>query len=284
MILFNLNVFQIRLKGIHSMNLMKMTKILTTVGLATSILVSGSLTANATPSLNASMQTINAPALSVNVLTKASVKQMKTTAKLNVRSNAGLKYKRIATLKKGATVTVNGTKPGWAKVESGKTSGWVSSKYLTTIKKISVKKPPAKKQTSKKISIKSVKSYSDAQKYLKQHCPNVKIKKISGYTSHYNPNNNTIAVSQAHTKSYRMGFVFAHELSHHYQWSAFYKTRVNQWSKDVRNKKIERQADKMAYHMYGGVGQGFYNKKKASGKELTNVKNMISNGQKRGCK
>lgn len=216
----------------------------------------------------------------VNVAAKASTKTMKTKSALNVRKNAGTKYKKVGTLKKGTTVKVSKTKSGWSQVKAGKLSGWASSKYLVTT--TTKKKAPVKKR-AKKIAISQVKTYGDAQRYLRESCKQVKIKKIGGRTSHYNPNTRTIAISNAHTKSYRMGFVFAHELSHHYQWKGHYQNRTGAWNKDIKNKKIEKQADQMSYYLTGKVGQGVYNKKKATGKSLTNVKNMINKGKRAGC-
>lgn len=220
----------------------------------------------------------------VNVAAKASTKTMKTKSALNVRKNAGVKYKKVGTLKKGATVKVSKTKSGWSQIKSGKLSGWVSSKYLVAPGKAPVKKKnTSKKYAPKKIALSQVKTYGDAQRYLRESCKQVKIKKIGGRTSHYNPNTNTIAISSAHTKSYRMGFVFAHELSHHYQWKGHYQNRTRDWNRDIRNKKIEKQADQMSYYLTGKVGQGVYTKSKATGKNLTNVKNMINKGKRAGC-
>lgn len=270
---------------------MNFKKILVTTALAVT-LASGGITpataaSPATPNIQSSVQVSSAP-INVNVAAAKKTKTMKTTSALNVRKNAGTKYKKVATLKKGTTVTVLKTKSGWSEIKSGKTKGWVSSKYLTSKTsaakpKTTVKKSSAKKPAAKKIALSKVKSYSDAQRYLRESCKPVKIKKISGNVSHYNPNTRTIAIAISHTKSPRMGFVFAHELSHHYQWEGYYKSRVGAWNKDIRNKKIEKQADQMSYYLTGKVGQGVYNKKKATGKQLTEVKNMINKGKKAGC-
>lgn len=273
---------------------MDFKKILTSGALAAAIIAGGaSVPANAftAPITQSSIQSAHVSSVStpaaVKIATAAKTKKMKTKTALNVRKNAGTKYKRIGTLKKGATVTVVKTKSGWSQVKSGKLSGWVSSKYLTNITaakpKTKVKKAAPKKSSTKKLAISKVKTYSDAQKYLKQSCKGVKIKQISGNVSHYNPNNRTIAIAKSHVKSSRMGFVFVHEFSHHLQWTGKYKNNVSGWNKAIRNKSLEVQADQMAYYLHGGVGKGVYTKKKATGKSLTNIKNIYSKGMKAGC-
>jgi len=229
----------------------------------------------------AGVSTIATPT-GVKIATAAKAKSMKTKSALNVRKNAGVKYKKVGTLKKGATVTVVKTKSGWSQIKSGKLSGWVSSKYLTNITAANPK-TKVKKATPKKLAISKVKTYSDAQRYLKQSCKGVKIKQISGRVSHYNPNTRTIAIAKSHVKSSRMGFVFVHEFSHHLQWTGKYKNNVSGWNKAIRNKSLEVQADQMAYYLHGSVGQGVYTKKKATGKSLTNIKNIYSKGVKAGC-
>lgn len=58
-----------------------------------------------------------------------------TASALNVRSGAGVKYKKVGLLKKNNSVTVTGTtKNGWSKIKFKGKTAYVSSKYLTTKK------------------------------------------------------------------------------------------------------------------------------------------------------
>lgn len=70
-------------------------------------------------------------------VTKASGKYKVTATALNVRTNAGTKYKRVGTLKKGKVITVNGKKGNWYRFKYKGKNRYISGKYL-------------KKQTTKK--------------------------------------------------------------------------------------------------------------------------------------
>lgn len=63
--------------------------------------------------------------------TKTYTRYVHTSTKLNVRSGAGTKYKKVSTLKNNAKVTVYETKSGWSRVGTNK---WVSSSYLYSYK------------------------------------------------------------------------------------------------------------------------------------------------------
>lgn len=68
---------------------------------------------------------------------------------LNVRSNAGTKYSKLGTVKKGAAVTLTGEKTGtdkakWYRIKFGSKTGYVHSKYVTVK---STSKPSAPKPT-----------------------------------------------------------------------------------------------------------------------------------------
>ncbi|RSD25224.1 N-acetylmuramoyl-L-alanine amidase [Mesobacillus subterraneus] len=52
---------------------------------------------------------------------------------LNVRSKPGTGYSKVGKLKKNDMIAVVGNSKSWSKVSYGKKTGWVSSKYLTTI-------------------------------------------------------------------------------------------------------------------------------------------------------
>ncbi|MDC7724469.1 SH3 domain-containing protein [Priestia megaterium] len=64
------------------------------------------------------------------VTVNTTVKTGTTTSNLNVRQTASTSAKKVTTLTKGTTVTINETKNGWYRITSGKYSGWVSSSYI----------------------------------------------------------------------------------------------------------------------------------------------------------
>ncbi|MEK3798534.1 N-acetylmuramoyl-L-alanine amidase [Peribacillus sp. FSL H8-0477] len=74
------------------------------------------------------------PAESVSAA--ATVKAKVNASSLNVRAKASTSAKKLGALKKGNTVTISQEKSGWSKIPYGKTSGWVSSKYLTKVKTV----------------------------------------------------------------------------------------------------------------------------------------------------
>ncbi len=53
-----------------------------------------------------------------------------TARSLNIRKSASSEAKVVGTLKKGATVTINGTKGSWYKISSGRKSGYVYKSYI----------------------------------------------------------------------------------------------------------------------------------------------------------
>lgn len=60
------------------------------------------------------------------------------TSSLNVRSGPSTNYKVVFTLKKNTVVTKQATSGSWFKIKSGSKTGYVSSKYLTAVKKVNV--------------------------------------------------------------------------------------------------------------------------------------------------
>ncbi|MBY6052134.1 N-acetylmuramoyl-L-alanine amidase [Cytobacillus firmus] len=56
-----------------------------------------------------------------------------TATILNVRAKATVSSSVIGKLKKGQVVTVSAQQKGWSKITTGKTTGWVSSTYLTPV-------------------------------------------------------------------------------------------------------------------------------------------------------
>jgi uncharacterized protein YraI len=53
-----------------------------------------------------------------------------TTGAVNVRSGAGTKFSRLATLPRGTSVSVGRCDRGWCAIEADDVSGWVSARYL----------------------------------------------------------------------------------------------------------------------------------------------------------
>lgn len=73
-----------------------------------------------------------------SISTVASKKTYKTTASLNARTGSGVKYRLKFTIPKGKTVTYLAKgKNGWAKVSYKGKTGYVNTKYLKTVKKVS---------------------------------------------------------------------------------------------------------------------------------------------------
>ena len=74
-----------------------------------------------------------------------------TTTSLNVRSGAGTKYSKIASLTKGSKVTIIETKNNWHKIKmsNGKT-GWVSAEYISTSSSSSSSNTSSSSSTSSK--------------------------------------------------------------------------------------------------------------------------------------
>lgn len=73
------------------------------------------------------------------------VKTGTTTSNLNVRQAASTAAKKVTTLSKGTTVTINETKNGWYRITSGKYTGWVSSSYINVSAQVT---NPAKPDTN----------------------------------------------------------------------------------------------------------------------------------------
>ncbi len=86
-----------------------------------------------------------------NKVEAAVVKAGTTTSNLNVRQTASTSAKKVTTLAKGTTVTINETKSGWYHITSGKDSGWVSSSYVKVIQEsTSIPSKPATGNTTVK--------------------------------------------------------------------------------------------------------------------------------------
>lgn len=54
-----------------------------------------------------------------------------TTSPVNVRSGAGSKYTRLATLPLGTSVWVDSCNGGWCAINAGGVTGWISARYLS---------------------------------------------------------------------------------------------------------------------------------------------------------
>lgn len=75
----------------------------------------------------------NRSSLTTTFVVKKVIKQKTgkvTVSRLNVRATASTKSKVIRTLKKNQTVTIVSTTGSWKKIKQGKTTGYVSSKYI----------------------------------------------------------------------------------------------------------------------------------------------------------
>lgn len=75
---------------------------------------------------------------------KSSSVKYVTTADLNMRTGASVKYKRIVTIPRGKTVEYVGKSGTWYKVKYGSKVGYVSSKYLKTSGSTTTKKVASK--------------------------------------------------------------------------------------------------------------------------------------------
>lgn len=67
---------------------------------------------------------------------------MQTTAALNLRKGASTSAARITTLAKGTKVTISASSGAWRKVTVGSRTGWVDSRFLTSVP-AAKPKPPA---------------------------------------------------------------------------------------------------------------------------------------------
>ncbi len=100
-----------------------------TIALSVTGAVAGSQAATAAPTSGAA-----AVSASARVVPAAAAKKvMVTTTDLNLRTSPSTSAKIITTLKKGTKVTVTSSKGVWRKVTVGKRTGWVHSKFLTSL-------------------------------------------------------------------------------------------------------------------------------------------------------
>lgn len=63
------------------------------------------------------------------------------TSRLNVRKSPSAKGSLLGSLKKGEEITVISINNGWAKIEYGKSIGYVSAKYLQELPKQTIEEP-----------------------------------------------------------------------------------------------------------------------------------------------
>ena len=82
-----------------------------------------------------SVLTVFTPVESVSAASKIEAKV--TASILNVRAKASASSKITGKLKKGTAVTISKESGKWANISSGKISGWVSTAYLSKMKKTS---------------------------------------------------------------------------------------------------------------------------------------------------
>lgn len=87
---------------------------------------------------------------------------------LNVRSGPGTNHSVVSVVTQGQSLTVSATSGSWDKVAFGKKTGWVSGKYLSTTKPVTVKvEQPAKTSTTKKTATKISPTYTNDADRLK---------------------------------------------------------------------------------------------------------------------
>ncbi|SDM51900.1 Mannosyl-glycoprotein endo-beta-N-acetylglucosaminidase [Fictibacillus solisalsi] len=87
---------------------------------------------------------------------KTTTKYVKVSGALNLRKDMTTKSAVIKTLKDGAEVTVYSEMNGWAKVKAGSSTGYVSTKYLTSTKPGTPKPSPAPKPSEPETAVRFV--------------------------------------------------------------------------------------------------------------------------------
>lgn len=131
-----------------------------------------------------------------------------------------------------------------------------------------------------------ISTYEAGEAYLARYCPTVSMTVTSDDTrSIYDPNTQTIKISEYHVDTDIFGWVFIHELMHHYQWSAKYQHDVEGWNAGIEDgdHHLEVQADQMTYYVYGEEGHGHYTTEPATGDALIEVKDLVYRGSILGC-
>lgn len=136
--------------------------------------------------------------------------------------------------------------------------------------------------TAEQEALHDVTSYDAAEAYLTEYCPRVTLERIPGDTSYYIPPTETIQLAEQHLQSDELGFIFTHELMHHYQYHGKYKHSRSVWNAGIEDKTIEIEADRMTYHLYG-EGNGGYTNIPATGAELEKIEHIIRIGNTTGC-
>lgn len=72
--------------------------------------------------------------LGTNHASAASKEGIVTADILNVREKASTSSKKMGTVKKGQVVTITKQQNGWSQIKYGSKNGWVSEKYISTVK------------------------------------------------------------------------------------------------------------------------------------------------------
>ena len=90
----------------------------------------------------------------------STTKYVESNISLNVRKGPGTNYSVVTTLSGGTKVTVKSTEDGWSKITTGNTTGYVSSKYLTSTK------PSSSGSSSSSTSTSASKLIDYAKKFL----------------------------------------------------------------------------------------------------------------------
>lgn len=123
---------------------------------------------------------------------------------------------------------------------------------------------------------------SSAREYLARHCPGVGLESVQGSTSYYDPNRGVIMLgTNMRGGESRLYFVLMHELMHHYQWQYY---SADQWNAKLSDGSLEREADQMTFHVAPStINQGYYTNSPASGSQLSQVQQIVSQGRAAGC-
>ena len=117
-------------------------------------------TGNTTGYVSSKYLTSSRPSADNDSNETSTTKYVESNISLNVRKGPGTNYSVVTTLSGGTKVTVKSTEDGWSKITTGNTTGYVSSKYLTSTK------PSSSGSSSSSTSTSASKLIDYAKKFL----------------------------------------------------------------------------------------------------------------------
>ena len=117
-------------------------------------------TGNTTGYVSSKYLTSSKPSADNDSNETSTTKYVESNISLNVRKGPGTNYSVLTTLSGGTKVTVKSTEDGWSKITTGNTTGYVSSKYLTSTK------PSSSGSSSSSTSTSASKLIDYAKKFL----------------------------------------------------------------------------------------------------------------------